>query len=84
MASYLIQGSTLTDIADAIRDRTGSAEGLSPLDMPAAIAAIPAGDRYQEGYDAGYRAGYGDGSGGIRPLSYAWDEAALTLNIAEV
>lgn len=43
MAEYLIQDSTLTDIADAIRAKTGSAAGMTPVQMVTAIGSIPTG-----------------------------------------
>ena len=44
MAEYLIQDSTLSDIADAIREKTCSAESMTPAQMASAIAAIETGD----------------------------------------
>lgn len=41
MADYLIQDSTLTDIADAIRAKDGSSAPILTEDMASAIAAIP-------------------------------------------
>lgn len=43
MSSYIIQSQTLTDIADAIRNKTGSSSTLTPLEMPNAIANISSG-----------------------------------------
>lgn len=43
MAQYLIQDSTLTGIADAIRGKTGNASSIAVKDMAAAIAALDAG-----------------------------------------
>ena len=43
MSSYIIQSQTLTDIADAIRNKAGSSSTLTPLEMPNAIANIPSG-----------------------------------------
>lgn len=40
---YLIWGSTLKAIGDAIREKTGSTEDMSPVDMPVAIAGITGG-----------------------------------------
>lgn len=40
MAEYLIQDSTLEDIADAIRAKTGGTNTMTPAQMAAAIAAI--------------------------------------------
>lgn len=43
MAEYIIQDSTLTDIADAIRAKDGSSAPILTEDMADAIAAIPTG-----------------------------------------
>ena len=43
MSEYLIQDSTLTDIADAIRAKDGSSAPILTEDMADAIAAIPTG-----------------------------------------
>jgi hypothetical protein len=43
MSNYIIQGQTLTDIADAIRDKTGSNGLITPEDMPTAIESIETG-----------------------------------------
>lgn len=40
MAEYLIQNSTLTGIADAIRAKTGSTEAISVIDMASEIGGI--------------------------------------------
>ena len=44
MAKYSIEDSTLTGIADAIREKNGTTENISPTDMAAAILAISSGD----------------------------------------
>ena len=41
--AYSIQGSTLENIAEAIRDKAGTSEQMTPLEMPAKIALIPTG-----------------------------------------
>jgi len=41
--NYIIQNSTLVDIADAIREKTGSSEKLSPSDMATEIEALGSG-----------------------------------------
>ena len=41
--NYIIQNSTLVDIADAIREKTGSSERLSPSDMVTEIGKIAVG-----------------------------------------
>lgn len=43
MANALINNCTLSDIADAIRAKAGTATTMRPDEMPAAIAAIPSG-----------------------------------------
>ena len=43
MAKYSIEDSTLTAIADAIREKAESADSYKPGDMPAAILAIQSG-----------------------------------------
>lgn len=43
MSEYLIQGETLTAIADAIRAKDGSTAQIAPGDMPDKIAAIETG-----------------------------------------
>ena len=40
---YLINEDTLTDIADAIRDKLSSNEKINPSDMPELIASIRSG-----------------------------------------
>ena len=43
MDEYLIQGSTLTDIADAIREKTGDSALMTPAEMVEAIEEISGG-----------------------------------------
>lgn len=43
MNEYLIQDSTLTDIADAIREKTGDSALMTPAEMVEAIAGIETG-----------------------------------------
>ena len=43
MPEYLIQGETLTGIADAIRAKTGESGQMTPLEMPEKIASIQTG-----------------------------------------
>ena len=43
MSDYLIDGSTLEDIADAIRSKTGGSSLIDPEDMPTEIASISGG-----------------------------------------
>ena len=44
MAKYLIDDSTLTSIADAIRDKTGSFQGITPESMATEITNMSSGD----------------------------------------
>lgn len=44
MSEYLIQRDTLTSIANSIRSRTGSKEGLTPSQMPDAISKMKVGN----------------------------------------
>ena len=43
MSEYMIQGETLTAIADAIRAKTGNSGAIQPGDMASAIAGIAGG-----------------------------------------
>lgn len=43
MDEYMIQGSTLTDIADAIREKTGDSALMTPAEMVEAIGSISGG-----------------------------------------
>lgn len=45
---YAINGSSLTDIADAIREKIGSSDTYTPAEMAEAIAAIPSGSSVPE------------------------------------
>lgn len=40
---YVIDGETITDIADAIRAKTGDSASMTPLEMPDEIASISGG-----------------------------------------
>lgn len=42
--AYVIQDQTLTDIADAIREKTGKTDAMTPLQMPDEILSIQGGD----------------------------------------
>ena len=44
MSKYVIDGSTLTSIGDAIREKTGGTESIPVTDLAASISAIVAGD----------------------------------------
>lgn len=43
MAQYIITDTTLEDIADAIRAKTGKSASMTPLEMPTEIASISGG-----------------------------------------
>ncbi len=43
MAQYIIEDTTLADIADAIRGKTGKSAAMTPLEMPEEITNIPTG-----------------------------------------
>lgn len=49
MAEYMIQGETLTNIADAIRDKAGITTPLFPENMPSYISAIQTSSSDTEG-----------------------------------
>jgi hypothetical protein len=49
MAKYIIQDSTLTGIADAIRAKTGGSSAMTPAQMATEIAAIPSGTTITDG-----------------------------------
>lgn len=52
MSQYLIQGKTLTDIANAVREKNGTTEPIKVSELPTEIANIQAGggDSQWEGY----------------------------------
>ena len=79
---YLILDDTLTDIASAIRQKTGDSATLPVSEFADKILTI---GNYQQGYNAGYSVGYTDGfNSASRTLDYTWDENSLTLTINEV
>ena len=43
MAQVFIEETTLSSIGDAIREKGGTSELISPLDMPNAISNLPSG-----------------------------------------
>ena len=49
MSDYLIHDSTLDDIADAIRAKTGGSSLIAPEDMPTEIASISSGTTITDG-----------------------------------
>lgn len=53
MAQYLIQDTTITNIANAIREKTGSSGGIYPESMPAKIRSIQSGTEDTAGIDQG-------------------------------
>lgn len=93
MAEYLIRGETLTAIADAIREKTGSTNKMKPMDFPSAIASIEAGgtsktvliptqtkDNFapNSSYGGLYMAGFNFPESG-----YTSDIDSFTLNVGE-
>lgn len=54
---YLIKGSTLTAIGDAIRYKEGSTATINPVDMPASI-----NNACDIQWDKGYNVGFNDGA----------------------
>ena len=54
MSEYLIQEKSLTDIADAIREKAGSADSMNPAEMVEAILGIQAGGGDSEGITVKY------------------------------
>ena len=100
MAEYLVQGASLTTVADAIRSKGGISDTLIfPDGFVAAISAIQTGGGAAleplenpagaDNIDAGYQA-YGSGgqvitcTRGTGSLDYSWNESTLTLTIREV
>lgn len=55
MADYIIDGAILTDIADAVREKTGGTEPIVPENMAEEVSV---------GFERAYAAGYEDGKGG--------------------
>ena len=55
MSDYIIDGSILTDIADAVREKTGSIEPIVPENMAEMLRNVE-GD-YERGYADGYEKG---------------------------
>lgn len=51
MANYVIQDTTLTNIANAIREKSGSEDAYKPNEMAEAIAAIEGGGSSSGGFD---------------------------------
>ena len=100
MAEYLVQGASLTTVADAIRSKGGTSDTLIfPDGFVAAISEIQTGGGAAleplenpagaDNIDAGYQA-YGSGgqvitgTRGTSSLDYSWNENTLTLTIREV
>lgn len=46
MSKYVIDSETLTDIADAIREKTGKSALMTPLEMPGEVRSISGGGGY--------------------------------------
>ena len=54
MAKYVIEDTTLTNIASAIREKTGKSDLLLPSQMPSEIQSISSGGEDFEINDASY------------------------------
>ena len=74
MSKYVIDSETLTDIADAIRAKTGDSASMTPLEMPDEIASISGGG------GAGY---YNIASGDIYALfdQYATENGMTKIDV---
>ena len=59
MSDYIIDGAILTDIADAVREKTGAIEPIVPENMAEMLRNLE-GD-YERGYAEGYENGYENG-----------------------
>ena len=77
MANYLIQDSTLTDIADAIRGKTGSQATIDVADFATEISNIPSGGSTEDAFEWVYTA-----SGSADTYTYTATEAGLYLAVA--
>ena len=77
MSNYLIQDSTLTDIADAIREKTGSQATIDVADFATEISNIPSGGSAEEPIKWVYTA-----SGSADTYTYTATEAGLYLAVA--
>ena len=76
MAKYLIDGSTLTAIADAIRENSPNSwigQSIRPEQMPQCIE-----DCYYDGYDDGYEDGKADGGVDLEALGALCDWQVAT------
>jgi len=77
MSNYLIQDSTLTDIADAIRGKTGSQATIDVADFATEITNIPSGGSTEEPIKWVYTA-----SGSADTYNYTPGESGLYLAVA--
>lgn len=77
MAEYMIQGETLTAIANAIREKTGGTANLSPEQMAAEISNISAGGALPIGISA-------LASGTYTSASNASGDLTITHNLGKV
>ena len=59
MPDYIIDGAILTDIADAVREKTGAIEPIVPENMAEILRNVD--DGYERGYAAGYEIGHRNG-----------------------
>ena len=58
MSIMFINSDTLSDIADAIRAKTGGSNSMTPLEMPTEIASIPSGGGGSGEVALAYYSGY--------------------------
>lgn len=57
MPDYIIDGAILTDIADAVREKTGAIDPIVPENMAEMLRNAKG---YEEGYAVGYKEGYNE------------------------
>ena len=75
MSEYLIQGATLTSIADAIRAKTGSEESISVSDMAAEIEALPSGGGDSSEVEASFK----DVLEGTYTTKFEWPKGLINI-----
>lgn len=71
MANVLIEEKTMTDIANAIREKSGTVEKMKPAEMPQAIESIQSGNPYQILQDRFFYSGRTD-------FSYTFAKSKIT------
>ena len=73
MANVLIEEKTMTDIANAIREKSGTVEKMKPAEMPKTIREIASGNPYQILQDRFFYSGRID-------FSYAFSNSKITYD----